>query len=305
MPLSLPAPLSRHVRVGRSAHGAAWTQIVASQLARRLLTGAVAAPVVVILIREGGPYLAAFVALLLAVAVYELAAGMGLGLRDPVPWLAAAGAAAMVAVALIDDVPTAWPFTAALIAVVATPAVEEGWAARRGGGARPLATAYTRTASGIVALAYVGWLGSYFILLRELDQGLEWLLLAAFSVMAADTGAYAVGSLGGVHKLAPRISPGKTLEGAAGGLAFGFAAVVLINLLLPDLQQPFWKMALLGLVLPAVTVIGDLTGSVVKRALQVKDFSHLVPGHGGVLDRLDSLLLGVPTVYFFVQWFVL
>ena len=80
--------------------------------------------------------------------------------------------------------------------------------------------------------------------------------------------------------------------------------MLLINLL-PDLQVPVWKMALLGIALPLMATAGDLAESVIKRALDVKDFSQLVPGHGGVLDRLDSLLFVAPTVYFFVQWIVL
>ena len=80
--------------------------------------------------------------------------------------------------------------------------------------------------------------------------------------------------------------------------------MLLINLL-PDLQVAVWKMVLLGIALPLMATAGDLAESVIKRALDVKDFSQLVPGHGGVLDRLDSLLFVVPTVYFFVQWIVL
>ena len=164
---------------------------------------------------------------------------------------------------------------------------------------------FRHIAAGIFTLLYVGWLGSHLVLLRALPEiGEEWLLLAVFAVMATDTGAFAVGRLLGRHPLLPQISPTKTVEGAVGGLFAGFSAVVLINLL-PDLDVSYWKIALLGLILPLLAQIGDLSESAIKRSLGVKDFSRLVPGHGGVLDRLDSLLFGVPTVYFFVQWVVL
>ncbi|MEE9277384.1 MAG: phosphatidate cytidylyltransferase [Dehalococcoidia bacterium] len=291
-------------RSGRVASGLR-TRITRSQFALRVATGLVAAPILVLVIQAGGELLAALVALVLAAAIYELSAGMGLTRGDPVPWLAGAGVVAMTAVALTANIDPAWPLTAAALAVVAAPVLETLWTVRPADTESEFfAAIYRRSSTGIVGLLYVGWLGSYFILLRGLTSGTDWLLLAVFSVMATDTGAFAVGRLLGRHQLAPRISPAKTVEGALGGIAGGFAAVLLIGLLL-DPSVAIWKMVLLGLFLPVVSQIGDLAESALKRALQVKDFSQLVPGHGGILDRLDSLLFGVPTVYFFVTWVVL
>ena len=278
-------------------------------LAQRILSGVAVLPIVIVLIIEGGPRLAALVSLVLAVAVLEFGLGMRLTRHDPVLWLALAGAVAMTAVALTDDIPTHWPFTAAIAAIVATPVLQQfvrewGQPADDGSHPIPFPALYQRTAAGLVALAYVGWLGSFFLLLRQLPQGEEWLLLAVFAGMATDTGAFVVGKLIGRRPMAPRISPRKTVEGGIGGLIAGFAAVLLINLL-PDLEVAVWKMALLGIAVPLMATAGDLSESVIKRALDVKDFSKLVPGHGGVLDRLDSLLFVVPTVYFFVRWIVL
>ncbi len=275
----------------------------------RFATGFGAMPLAVLAILEGGPVLAAVVAALLALAVLEFGLGMRLARTDPVLWLAAAGAVAMSAVALTDDVPTAWPFSAAVLAIVAAPALqqlvrERGQAPDDAPDPGPFAAHCRRSGVGLGALVYIGWLGSFIVLLRELPQGEEWLLLAVAAGMATDTGAFAVGKLLGRRPMAPRISPRKTIEGGVGGLLVGFAAVLLINLL-PDLQVAVWKMVLLGIALPLMATAGDLAESVIKRALDVKDFSQLVPGHGGVLDRLDSLLFVVPTVYFFVQWIVL
>jgi len=278
-------------------------------LAQRILSGVVVLPIIIVLIIEGGPGLAALVSLVLAVAVLEFGLGMRLTRDDPVLWLALAGAVAMTAATLTNDIPTHWPLTAAIAAIVATPVLQQfvrewGQPPNDGSDPIPFAALYERTAAGLVALTYVGWLGSFFLLLRQLPQGEEWLLLAVFAGMATDTGAFVVGKLIGRRPMAPRISPRKTVEGGIGGLVAGFAAVLLINLL-PDLEVAVWKMVLLGIAVPLMATAGDLSESVIKRALDVKDFSKLVPGHGGVLDRLDSLLFVVPTVYFFVRWIVL
>ena len=234
---------------------------------------------------------------------------MRLTVRDPVLWLSLAGAVAMTAVALTNDIPTHWPFSAAVAAIIATPVLQQfarawGQPADDSSAPVPFDALYQRSAAGIVALVYIGWLGSFFLLLRELPQGEEWLLLAVSAGMATATGAFAVGKLIGRRPMAPRISPRKTIEGGIGGLLAGFAAVLLINLL-PDLDVAWWKMALLAIAVPLMATAGDLSESVVKRALDMKDFSQVVPGHGGVLDRLDSLLFVTPTVYFFVRWIVL
>ena len=294
----LPAPLASLTR---------------SPLALRTLSSAVAVPVTVALILAGEEPVAALVALILVVAAYELATQLGIGARQPLLWLLLAGVAAMPAVALRDEIPVAWPLTVAVAAMIAALLLTEGRGSARGS-ARDSARAETtptaaganfrHIAAGIFTLLYVGWLGSHLVLLRTLPSGEEWLLLAVFAVMATDTGAFAAGRLLGRHRLLPQISPTKTVEGAVGGLFAGFSAVVLINLL-PDLDVTYWKIALLGLILPLLAQIGDLSESAIKRSLGVKDFSRLIPGHGGVLDRLDSLLFGVPTVYFFVRWVVL
>ncbi len=277
--------------------------------ALRAATSAIGLPVVIGLIIVGGPVQAAAVAALLAVAVLEFGLGMRLDRRDPVLWLALAGTVAMTAAALGDDVPPHWPLSAAIIAIVAAPVLQQlvrEWGQPPNDAPDPalFGALYRRSAAGLVALVYIGWLGSFFVLLRGLPEGAAWLLLAVGAGMGTDTGAFVVGKLLGRRPMAPRISPRKTIEGGIGGLLAGFAAVLLINLL-PDLQVALWKMALLGIALPLMATAGDLAESAIKRALDVKDFSQLVPGHGGVLDRLDSLLFVAPTVYFFVQWIVL
>jgi phosphatidate cytidylyltransferase len=151
---------------------------------------------------------------------------------------------------------------------------------------------------------YVGWLGSYLIPLRQLDQDGQWAFLAIFATFANDTGAYFVGLAVGRTPLAPRISPSKTVEGSLGGLLCGAAAVPLLSYAL-GLDVSAGLLIPLAILVPVAAQLGDLAESLLKRGAGVKDAGVLVPGHGGVLDRLDSLLFVVPMVYYYATWVVL
>jgi len=153
-------------------------------------------------------------------------------------------------------------------------------------------------------LLYVGWLGAYFISLRALPDGLWWTMLVLPTTGLVDGGAYLFGSLFGKHKMAPLISPKKSWEGYAGGVLFGilggagFAA-------LWHLRAPLvtaWDGLLIGAAIGLLTPIGDLGESVLKRGFGVKDTSGILPGHGGVLDRIDSWLWAAPIGYYLITW---
>ena len=145
---------------------------------------------------------------------------------------------------------------------------------------------------------YVGVLGSAFVLLRDLDNGRDWVLLALLGTFATDTSAYFVGRAVGRRKFAPRISPKKTWEGFFGGVAGGLAAVLLANYLLGIRIEPGQAVAL-GIIVPLAATAGDLFESWIKRSVGVKDASALIPGHGGALDRLDSVLFVFASVWAF------
>ena len=150
-------------------------------------------------------------------------------------------------------------------------------------------------------ILYVGVPGAYLVLTRNLVEGQAWLVVLLAIVFATDTGAYAVGRLLGRHKLAPEISPNKTVEGAIGGLLAGAAAAVLVPGLVQAGIAPL-GLALLALLVPVAAMAGDLVESALKRRMGVKDMSHLLPGHGGLLDRLDSILVAGPCLYWIVRW---
>jgi phosphatidate cytidylyltransferase len=156
-------------------------------------------------------------------------------------------------------------------------------------------------ATTLLGAVYVGALGGTIAGLRLLaptEQGAWRLTLLLVIVMLSDTLAFFVGNVWGRHRLAPAISPGKSVEGALGGLIGGvLGALVVKHLGLPDL--PLAHAVALGAAAAAMGVAGDLSESLLKRWAGVKDSGTLFPGHGGMLDRLDSLLFGAPVLYYY------
>lgn len=150
---------------------------------------------------------------------------------------------------------------------------------------------WLRMVLGIWLLA-LAWYGINFI--RWQDNG-AWLILILFLwVWGADTGAFFVGKRWGRHKLAPEISPGKTREGVLGGLVVVLIIAIVVSMWLPITLQTAFGLVILSVVITMIAVIGDLFESMVKRQKGVKDSGHLLPGHGGILDRIDSLISTLP-----------
>ena len=149
---------------------------------------------------------------------------------------------------------------------------------------------------------YLGLSLYYALQIRFLeDGGREWTLLLLLVVFATDTAAYLVGRAIGRTPLAPRISPNKTREGAVAGLAGAVVASVLGNSLL-GLGAIIWEAAALGLIIGLLGQLGDLAESRMKRKADVKDSGWLIPGHGGILDRLDSIVYVLPATHLFIIW---
>jgi len=168
-------------------------------------------------------------------------------------------------------------------------------------------SAFRNWAWTIVGALYVGWMLSYWLNLRGLEDGRNWVYLAMLTTFANDTGAFFIGRARGKHKLAPAISASKTWEGAIGGLLSGIAAAVVIATVL-NLISPFafryWQIILLGFLVGLFAQLGDLVESLLKRNMEVKESGNLLPGHGGVLDRFDSLIFVGAVVYYYVIWVV-
>jgi len=154
----------------------------------------------------------------------------------------------------------------------------------------------------MAGILYIGWLLSYLVSLRGLEDGRNWIFLALFTTFASDTAAFFIGRALGRHPLAPNISPGKTWEGAVGGVLGAVLVSLFFVLPTPLSLNPYlnWGQAiLLGLLVSVFGQIGDLTESLLKRNVGVKDSGTLIPGHGGVLDRVDSIVFAGVVVYYF------
>ncbi len=158
----------------------------------------------------------------------------------------------------------------------------------------------------VLGPVYIGFLLATALMLREItgsepegaaNLGRSWLLFALLVTFAVDTGAYLVGSAVGSRPMAPSISPNKTWEGSVGGFVSAVAAALVLGLVF-DLGIPVWQQAAIGAVVGVIGQWGDLLESKLKRLADVKDAGSIIPGHGGLLDRLDSILLTLPAVYF-------
>lgn len=280
-----------------------------SELAKRIVTAVIAAPLALAMIYVGGLPLAAFLAAIAAGCAWEffrIARAGGLDPLDPLG-IPLAGAVPLVVYAASIGLfrpSLAMPAVAVLVIFAAVI-----WA--RGTTGHPLGAA----ASTVFGVLYTGGLLSFGYALREYPYavgdraGSVLVALPLVLTWASDIGAFFVGRTVGGPKLIPSVSPGKTISGALGGLV---ATVVVAWIyvwyaLVPvaSLTMTIPAIILFGLVISAAAQIGDLAESLLKREANVKDSSHLVPGHGGLLDRLDSVLFVLPVAYLLLGWLLM
>ncbi len=177
---------------------------------------------------------------------------------------------------------------------------------------RDMSQSLAHIAVTVFGIMYVGWLGSHLVMLRQLPaslgmddmMGARLVFFAALVTWATDSGAYLFGVAFGRHKLIPRISPKKTVEGAVGGLiAAGVAGWLCAKGVTPFLT-PF-AATTVGVFVGLMAQLGDLVESMIKRDAGIKDSAELIPGHGGILDRFDSLLFTVPVLYYYFRFFII
>ena len=280
-----------------------------SDLAKRIISALVAAPVALIMIYLGGLPLATFLAAVSAGCAWEfyrIAAAGGVEPLDPVG-IPLAGAVPLAVYAAGIGLYRPSLVVAAVAMLIILAAVI--WT--RGPQRRPLGAA-SLTVMGIL---YTGGLLSFGYALREHPYAVgdrAGTALVAFPLVltwASDIGAFFVGRAVGGPKLIPSVSPGKTIFGALGGLAttvlvswlyvrFALRPVALLTMTIP-------ATILFGALISVAAQVGDLAESLLKREANVKDSSHLIPGHGGLLDRLDSLLFVLPVAYLLFGWLLL
>jgi phosphatidate cytidylyltransferase len=257
-----------------------------NSLVRRLISAAIALPLLIFSIWVGTWWLAAIAALAVLLALrefYRLAGAAGAG---PYTLLGIVWGVGLIAAAAAGGTGWLWVLLSGALLTLIVGAVR-----------RSSQTVAVDTLVTTFGALYIGGTLSAAVLIRQLDQGFQWLLLAFLITFATDTGAYAVGKIFGSRRMAPSISPGKTWEGAIGGVVAGIGVTVALVALL-DLPLSTWSALWLGAAAAVVSQFGDLMESKLKRLAGAKDSGGLIPGHGGLLDRLDSLVLVFPLVYY-------
>jgi len=141
---------------------------------------------------------------------------------------------------------------------------------------------------------YIGYFSSFLLKIKLLPEGNMFLIFLFIIIWMNDTGAFIIGTIFGKKKLAPKISPKKTIEGSIAGISFSFITVIILN---QWLHYELSRLLFIGIIIPMVGQFGDLFESILKRRAKIKDSGKLIPGHGGVLDRFDSLLFAAPVFY--------
>lgn len=158
----------------------------------------------------------------------------------------------------------------------------------------------------VLGIVYIGWMLGHLVAMRGFEDGRIWVFFAIFATFAYDTAAFFTGRSLGRHKMAPKISPGKTWEGAAGGITGAVMFSLFFTLSTPfTLPINWWQAIILGLLVSIFGQAGDLLESRFKRYVGVKDSGKSLPGHGGFLDRIDSIVFTSLVVYYYVVWVVL
>lgn len=260
-------------------------------LVYRILSAIVLIPVALWAVYEGGPLYFAVVAIASLLAAHEFYSMMIRGGYKPSYPLGMA----LTALLLLDARYPLWHLSRLLLAAALIFSLI--WQLLQ----KETCDALVNWALTLVGALYVGWLASYFISLRGLSKGMSWTALALLSTWACDTGAYSAGMAFGRHPFFSHISPHKTWEGAIGGWTSGAIAAVLVG---SFIGVSLGHSLILGLAIALAATFGDLAESLLKRQVSVKDSGHLIPGHGGMLDRIDSLLFTVVVVYYYATWIV-
>jgi phosphatidate cytidylyltransferase len=261
----------------------------------RIASALVLMPLVLILIWTGGTPFTILVAAAAALIARETYGMVGI---DPLHPAALAGmVGAIVLVIAAEDLASRWP--AVVVVFALAPAVVFSFSTLwppRGDLRRAAQSAAWITAS----VPYAGLLGA-LVALRAHPQGLVWTLLVLAMTWGNDTGAYFAGLRFGKRKLYPKVSPNKTWEGFFGGMVASVVAAALGRIFLP---LEWGDVFLLGGIAGIVGPLGDLSESMIKRAFDVKDSGHLIPGHGGLFDRVDALLFVAPWTLAYLAFFL-
>lgn len=271
-------------------------------LSTRLLVAVILLPVGIAAIYAGGWIFVAVVLLILALAAWEYAHLFRACGLQPAGTLVIGGVVLLVVGRAANRFESAgWTISLLIMASMAY----HLYAYERG--RDQAATDFTITLTGIF---YTGWLGAYLVSLRQLPDGFWWIMLVLPIVWLADSAAFFIGRSFGRHRLSPRLSPKKSWEGYLAGVVVGtLGGAILAALWSQVAGKPLAftpvEGAFLGLLISTLTTLGDLGESMIKRQCGFKDSSKLIPGHGGVFDRIDSWLWAAAIGYYTIVWLLI
>jgi len=266
-------------------------------LKTRALVAVIALPILLAVALIGGVVFAVIVGLALLIGGDEFVRLMRQGHFNPPEWLVLALIALPVASRWFEEPQWREPGMILLLIAGVFYAI---WGMERG-----QAQSVINVMLAVFGGLYIGWLGSMLLAVRLLEDGAYLVIVLYGCVAFSDSAAYFVGRQWGRHKLTPRVSPKKTWEGYAGSVVGGLAFGAVAGGLLAADTLGWGHGAAVGVLIGAVGTVGDLAISVIKRQVGAKDSGHLIPGHGGMLDRLDSVLVAFAVGYYYLIWFVM
>lgn len=266
-------------------------------LVNRILIALLLLPVGILAIQFGGWFYALVILVLVGLAAWEYQNLMRLSDLQPAGGLVVLGTLALILQRQMSGYESG-PLLLSLIVLAGM--IHHLIAFERGRD-----RAATDLGATLLGALYLGWIGAYLISLRNLPLGSWWTFLALSTVWAADIAAYMVGVRWGRRPLCPRLSPKKTWEGYGASIAGGVVCGAALGWLFPKMggDLPFWGGVWIGLAMGALPTLGDLGESMIKRQAGAKDSSHLLPGHGGFFDRIDSWLWAGVISYYMIVYF--
>jgi phosphatidate cytidylyltransferase len=265
-----------------------------SNLAKRLISAAVLIPFLFLLILYGRPVGVWLVVFAVTLVTLDEFLRMTLSPTARVERFTAMGVGALFSASLYWAPDAQASLSLLTVAVVVLFAIHLA-------STRDMNVVGARVGTALLGILYIGLLLTPVALLGRRKDGDDWLFLTLSMVFLGDTGGYFAGRFRGRRKLAPDVSPSKTVEGSIGGILAAVGAVAFADLTyMPQLRWIDWL--LLAIPAEALAQVGDLSESMIKRGAGVKDSGWIMPGHGGMLDRIDGLLFAAPYVYFYARW---
>jgi len=268
-------------------------------LAKRILSGLIIFIIGILLVFSGGWIYITGISLILSYAVWEFIHMYREGMYNPDPFIPAISTFVITIVTSFDNpIITSLSYSLSIFVILIQSILVYK---------NNKETASVDLAIELAALGFITFLGSYLIRIRSLENGLLWIMISIFPACAGDIGAYIFGSLFGKHKLSPLLSPKKTIEGYLSGVFAAVCTGYITGIIISSFEPTISVSAcmLVGGAVGAFSPLGDLSKSIVKRGFGLKNTGEVIPGHGGILDRIDTWLWAGPIAFFLIEFFFL